>query len=119
VLYLSDVLDAGGKCINKRYLERREQEEKWSTLIFPKENPPRRDFRLWRKALLSIAPRGRLAMSIGSYNREGRKIWPWRIDTERNRLYHIKEDSTMDVYTYANDPTLARRPIPGLGQRKV
>jgi len=41
VLYLSDILDAGGKGIDKRYLVRREQDEQWSTLIFPKENPPR------------------------------------------------------------------------------
>jgi hypothetical protein len=44
VLYLSNVLDAGGKCIDRRYLNRREEGVQWSTLIFPKENPPRKDF---------------------------------------------------------------------------
>ncbi len=56
VLYLLDILDAGGKCIDKRYQLQREQEEQWSTLIFPKENPPRCNFGLWREVLSSIAP---------------------------------------------------------------
>jgi hypothetical protein len=76
VLYLSDILDAGGKGIDKRYLVRRELDEQWSTLIFPKENPPRRDFE-WREVLTQIAPRGRLINRIGRHTQNGHKIWPW------------------------------------------
>ncbi len=37
VLFVSDALDAGGKCLNK-YLNRRTGNEVWSTLIFPIQN---------------------------------------------------------------------------------
>jgi hypothetical protein len=42
VLYISDILDAGGKCLNKCYLTRRPKEENWSSLIFPTEKNPQR-----------------------------------------------------------------------------
>ncbi len=59
-LFISDVLDASGKAIDRRYLTRCQKGELWSTLIFPQERPPDKDFKLWENALLSIAPRGRL-----------------------------------------------------------
>ena len=44
VLYLSDVFDARGVALDQRYLVRRQAGDTWSTLIFPKESPPARDF---------------------------------------------------------------------------
>ena len=58
VLYVSDVLDAGGKCLDKRYLDHRKPDEIWSTLIFPQEKPPNKHIKLWRQVLYAIAPRG-------------------------------------------------------------
>jgi hypothetical protein len=40
VLFLSDVLDAGGKSVDKKYLNFRQDHEVWSTAIFPLEKPP-------------------------------------------------------------------------------
>ena len=40
VLFLSNILDAGGQAIDKRYLEQRNQTANWSTLIFPIKQPP-------------------------------------------------------------------------------
>ncbi len=40
VLYVSDILDIGGKCLDKRYLTRHRKGENWSNLIFPTEKPP-------------------------------------------------------------------------------
>jgi hypothetical protein len=40
VLYVSDILDAGGKCLDKCYLTWRQEKENWSNLIFPTEKPP-------------------------------------------------------------------------------
>ena len=34
-LFISDVLNASGKVINRRYLMQRQKGELWSTLIFP------------------------------------------------------------------------------------
>jgi hypothetical protein len=76
-------------------------------LIFSKENLPRRDFNLWREVLLAIAPRGRLADSMGHFTRAGHKVWPWWFDTVANRLYQVKTDS-MDVYALSMDPVLGR-----------
>jgi hypothetical protein len=40
VLYVSNFLGAGGKCLDKRYLDRRKPNELWLTLVFPQEKPP-------------------------------------------------------------------------------
>ena len=51
VLFLSCVLGASGKSLDKKYMTKRKPEENWSTLRFPKEKPPNKDFQLWRMAL--------------------------------------------------------------------
>jgi hypothetical protein len=58
VLYVFNVLDAGGKCLDKQYLSRRRKEENWSSLIFPAEKPPQGHISLWRQVLYAVAPRG-------------------------------------------------------------
>ena len=40
VLFLSCVLGASGKSLDKKYMTKRKPEEKWPTLRFPKEKPP-------------------------------------------------------------------------------
>jgi hypothetical protein len=37
-------MDASSQAIDKTYLERRYHDEKWSNLIFPKEDPSDSDF---------------------------------------------------------------------------
>jgi hypothetical protein len=54
VIFLSDVMDASGRAIESKYLEERPMNERWSSLIFPKEMPSNSDFRLWSEAVLSI-----------------------------------------------------------------
>jgi hypothetical protein len=44
--------------LDRKYLTRCQKGELWSTLIFPQEKPPEKDFKLWENALLCIAPRG-------------------------------------------------------------
>ena len=58
VLFLSDVLGANGKTLDPKYLKKRPEGENWSTIKFPQERPPRKDFKLWKEALLQIAPAG-------------------------------------------------------------
>ena len=109
VLYVSDVLDAGGKCLDERYLHRRKPNETWSTLVFPQEKPPNKHLKLWRQVLYTIAPRGRIQDQIGRFTRKGHKIWEWRYDEVSNKVYHHK-GMVMDVYepslvrNYANRP---------------
>jgi hypothetical protein len=56
VLFVSDILDAGGKCLDKKYLKRRQDNESWSTLIFPIKKPPWGHGALWEQILYSLAP---------------------------------------------------------------
>lgn len=44
VLFLSCILGASGKQTDNKYLKRRPAGKQWSTLNFPKEHPPRKDF---------------------------------------------------------------------------
>ena len=96
VIFLSDVMDASGRAMDSKYLEERPWNEKWSSLIFPKERPSASDFRLWREALPQIrALGGRL--HIGRHLREGHKTWAWRYDIESSQLFHINENR-IDLY---------------------
>ena len=58
VLYLSDILCAGGKLLDRKYLVRRKVEDKWSKYNFPREKPPNKDIKLWRIALRRLVPVG-------------------------------------------------------------
>jgi hypothetical protein len=108
VIFYSDVFDAGGSALDRRYLERRLQGAMWSTLIFPQESPPARDFRLWRQALCLIAPRGRPQQQLGKFVSKGHKIWDWRYDLENSCLYHVR-GSVMDIYNPLLVPGHTRR----------
>ena len=109
VLFLSDVLCAQGKTIDRRYLTRRQEQEKWSTLRFPKEDPPRKDFRFWKQALQTIIPRGNVSDRLGPFIHEGYKIWDWRYDEEANELLHHHERG-MDIYVPSLVPRYRRTP---------
>ena len=78
VLFLSDALCARGKSLDGIHLVKRQTGQKWSRLIFPLEQPPSRDFMLWRDAPRQVAPRGRVQNSLGKLLPQGHKIWEWR-----------------------------------------
>ena len=54
VLFLSCVLGASGKMLDRKYLRKRRDEELWSKVKFPVEKPPNKDFKLWKTALRAI-----------------------------------------------------------------
>ena len=58
VLFLSDILGAGGKSIDLQCFKCGPRHEKWSSFRFLKEAHPRKDFKLWNKALRQIVPAG-------------------------------------------------------------
>jgi hypothetical protein len=96
VLDLSDVMDASGRAIDRKYLQPRPVEEIWSDLVFPIEFLAPRDFRIWKDAIPQIrALRGRL--NLGRYIQQGHKIWEWRYDLEKSKLYHCK-GKLVDIY---------------------
>ncbi len=86
VLFLLDVIDARGTVIDKRYEQMCTNSEKWSRFSFPRQSPPKKDFRLWRHALLQL----RYACSspmLSQFLEEGHKIWDWRHSEEENQLF--------------------------------
>ncbi len=111
VLFVSDVLDAGGRALDRKYLVRRPQGAKWSTLCFPREIPSSKDFRLWRHALLQLRPGGRHSETrVQEFVQEGHKIWEWRYDKDGQRLLHFTQEGVMDVYIPSQVPGFGRRP---------
>ena len=56
VPFYLDILDQRARTLDRRYLSKCPKEESWSTLTFPQEKPPRRNFTLWNKAIRSITP---------------------------------------------------------------
>jgi hypothetical protein len=98
VLFLSDVLDAGGKSVDKKYFNFRKNHKVWSTIVFPLEKPPQQHQAMWQMAVNSLAPRVRVQNRIGRFLSKGHKVWEWRYHEELNRLLHL-QGAVMNVYT--------------------
>ena len=108
VLFLSDVLDARGNAIDKKYLTRRRDEDTWSNFTFPVERPPDKDFRLWNRAIYSLGANWRGRGRMRSFQTPGHKIWDWRYEEHEGKLYHLKGE-VMDVYAPSQVPGFANR----------
>ncbi len=54
VLFLSDIMDASSRALDRKYLRQWALDETWSTLSFPIKQPPPKDFKLWQMAILQI-----------------------------------------------------------------
>lgn len=53
-LFISDVMDAGGRAIDRRYMDHHPDTVRWSSLLFPTKKPISADFNLWKAALLQM-----------------------------------------------------------------
>ena len=107
VLFVSDVMEAGGRALDQKYLDRREYGDRWSTYRFPTKSVLNKDIRLWRNALHQI--RHVQTGHLGDFITKGHKLWEWRFDEDFNRLLWFHEDG-MDVYTPSEVPWYANRP---------
>ena len=83
VLFLLDVMDARGTVIDKHYEQKRTNSEKWSRFSFPWQSLPKKDFHVWRQALLQLRYE-RSSPTLGQFLEEGHKIWDWRYSEEEN-----------------------------------
>ena len=106
-IFISDVMDAGGRALDQRYLKKREDGETWSAYQFPKQEVSRKDIRLWREALHQL--RHVRTAPLGDFIAEGHKRWEWRFDEAQNRLLRFHEDG-MDIYSPSEVPRYANRP---------
>ena len=102
VLFLSDIMDAGGSVVDKRYLKRRPINEQWSHLIFPIECPPNKHLQLWKQAVMATKRR------LGKFKDKSFKIWDYRYDEDKMEILHLK-GNVMDVYTKSLVPRYSTR----------
>ena len=86
-LFLSYVIGASGKTLDPKYMTQRKEEERWSTLVFPKEKPPQRYFALWKLALHQVVPTGGITNRLGRLTQNGYNIWDWRLHYKDDKMY--------------------------------
>ena len=108
VLFISDVMDARGTIIDKRYDLRRPDLEHWSTYKFPRQRPPNKDFRFWRRAIYQLRY-VRSSPTLGRFIWKGHKHWEWRYAADENRLFKYKGEA-MDIYTPSEVPHYSNHP---------
>jgi hypothetical protein len=97
VLFLSDILGAGGGSVDKCYLKKRQAEERWSTVKFSHEEVTVAEMELWCHAVKLIVLYGPGQASLGPFKAEGHKLWEWRVVENRGRLYR-QNGHQVEVY---------------------
>ena len=97
VLFLSDIMSASGKILDGKYMVRRKTDEKWLKLNFPKQQPPNKDFTLWKAAIRQVIPARGIMDRLGNLTQYGNKTWNWRHDEDNSRLLHYIE-GLIDIY---------------------
>jgi len=97
VLFLSDILGAGGGSVDKRYLQKRQAGECWSSMKFPREVVTAPEMELWRRALVQVVTQGPAQVSLGTFKVDGHKLWEWQVVENRGRLYR-KNGDQVEVY---------------------
>lgn len=110
VLYLSDILEAGGRYVDEAYITPRPYGETRSIYTFPKEHPAQADFDLWKYAIQQLAPGGRVAIGLREVCEAGHKVWRWRLDEVDELLVRIREDGIYEGYRRSELPGHANRP---------
>ena len=74
VLFLSDVLGASGKNLDRQYVVKRRMGERWSRANFPNERPPQRDFNLWARTVRQLVPSTGIPDRLGPMMAVGHKL---------------------------------------------
>jgi len=97
VLFLSAILGADGGSVDKRYLQKRRERERWSSMKFPREEVIVPEMELWCHAIAHVVSHGPAQASLGSFKVGGHKLWEWRVVENRGRLYRQNGDQ-VEVY---------------------
>ncbi len=58
VLFLSDILGVGGGLVDKKYLRKCQQGERWSSTKFPREVVTEAEIGLWQRAIAQVVREG-------------------------------------------------------------
>jgi hypothetical protein len=99
VLFLLDILGAGGGLVDKRYLTKRLPGEWWSLMKFPREVVNELEMGLWRCLISQVVTHGPAQASLGALKVDGHKLWEWRVAVTQGRLYRQNRDQ-VEVYAH-------------------
>jgi hypothetical protein len=97
VLFLSDILGAGGGSVDKRYLQKRRAGECWSSMKFPREEVTVPEMELWCHAIAQVVSHGPAQASLGSFKVDRHSLLEWQGVEIRGRLYRQNGDQ-VEVY---------------------
>jgi hypothetical protein len=75
VLFLSDILGAGGGTVNKQYLTKCLPGEWWSLMKFPREVVNESEMGLWHCAIAQVVTHGPAQASLGAFKVDSHKLW--------------------------------------------
>jgi hypothetical protein len=93
VLFLSNILGVGGELLDKRYLQKWRETDRWSTVKFPWEIVTEVEMHLWHTAITQVVAAGLAHNRLWTFIEKGHKIWDWRIQEEAGRLYRRNGDT--------------------------
>ena len=78
VLFVLDVMDAGGRALDQKYLNKQTEGDCWSSFRLLTQKVPNKDISLWRNALHQL--RHVRTAHLGDFVCWGHKQWEWRFD---------------------------------------
>ncbi len=93
VLFLSDIVGAGGGLVDKKYLKKQQQGEQWSSTKFPCEVLTEAEMGLWQRAVRNDPAQ----INLGAFKTDGHKLWEWRVLEPQGRLFQQCRDQ-VEVY---------------------
>jgi hypothetical protein len=99
VLFLSDILGAGGGSVDKRYPHTCRTGKRWSIMKFPRKEVTAPEMELWCCAIAQVMLHGPAQASLGAFKVDGHKLWEWRVVETRGRLYRQNGDQ-VKVYRH-------------------
>jgi len=99
VLFLSDILGAGGGSVDKQFLTKHLPGERWSSMKFPWEVVKESEMGLWHRAMAQVVTHGPAQASLGAFKVDGHKLWEWRVVETQGRLCRQNGDQ-VEVYTH-------------------
>ncbi len=98
-LFLLDVLGVSSGSVDKRYLQRRQIGEWWSSMTFPHKEVTELEMGFWCRAIAQVVLRGPAQASLGRLKSGGHKVWEWQVQESKGRLYCQRKNS-ITVYKH-------------------
>ncbi len=99
VLFLSDILGASGGSLDKRYLQKRQIGDHWSSMKFPCEEVTESEMIFWRRAIAQVVACGHAQSSLGRLKTGGHTGWEWHVQESKGRLYRQRKNHVI-VYRH-------------------